>query len=154
MSNAKLGMISKLAGKALLVTAVAMHAMPAVADEAASAAVASSATGRKPGSRAATGCGTPAAQAAKQKQFDEIQETRISDPRRTVGLVHAALLNRCMDSWKNILLRIGVAAACGERMQEDVRIFFEKSNRDPALIQACPEYLSDDTKKSATELRP
>lgn len=144
MSNAKVTtrMISKSAGKVLLGVAMALPALPAVAGEAkAPQPVASSSTAKKPAGKPATGCNAPAAQAAAQKQFQEIQEVRIVEPRRAVGLVHAALANRCLDPKKIILVHIGLVAACGERMQQEVRYFFEKSNRDPALIQACPELL-------------
>jgi hypothetical protein len=137
MSKAKLGTISKRAGKVLVMAAVALQAMPAVAEQAKKSKPAtSSSSGKKVGK----GCNA-SAQAAAQNLLDEIQQTRVNDDRATVSLVDAALINPCLVVKRPLLVRIGIAAACNAKMQLKVRHFFELANREAMLIQACPEFL-------------
>jgi hypothetical protein len=137
MRNAKMEMTWKGAMAALLLTllAVPVAAGTAAGDGAKAKPV------TKSDKSAAASCSTPAAKAATQKRFDEIQTTRMSDDPATVRLVHAALLSPCMESKKYLLVRIGIVVVCNAQMQADARTFYQKGNRDPLLVQSCPQLL-------------
>lgn len=93
----------------------------------------------------AVDCNDPTVVAEANKLFEDIQAARISDPKATIRLVENALANKCLASKKNILVRIGVVAACSEKREDKVNFFFLKS-KDPSLVQACPEFLGDAVK--------
>lgn len=88
-------------------------------------------------------CSDPTKSAETERIFDEIQQARISNHRLTTKLVGLALDNRCLEYRRPVLLRIGILAACQEKRRERVDYFFEKGNKDPSLIAACPEYLKE-----------
>ncbi len=87
-------------------------------------------------------CNDPTNVAEANKLFEDIQAARISDPKATIRLVENALSSKCLASKKNILVRIGVVAACSEKREDKVNFFYLKT-KDPSLVQACPEFLGD-----------
>lgn len=87
-------------------------------------------------------CNDPVNVTESNKLFEDIQAARISDPKATIRLVENALSSKCLASKKNILVRIGVVAACSEKREDKVNYFYLKT-KDPSLVQACPEFLGD-----------